>query len=235
MKRFFAAFSLIVLMGVVSAYADIAYKDPANQASPGDLAGNIALLFNVNSPISVTALGVFNASGSGTISGTVKVVIYNTTSNAEVTPEVTFHGTYTPAGLGYDVFQSVTPVTLGVGSYEVDEVGLGCLAGCSGDLFGNEAHGSTGPVLDDGGGLLAFNGAAYDENNLTLDDPSTTCYGCNSLPQQSSQFDAGTFEFQPAVATPEPSGAELLGLELLLLLLPFTLLHLSRRFPRVRR
>jgi hypothetical protein len=230
MKRLFAMFSLIVLRGVVSLHAGIiAYNDPANQASVGDGAGNIALIFNVNSPISVTDLGVFNAFGSGTITGTVQVVIWNIITNAQATPVATFHGSYTPAGLGYDVFQSITPVTLGVGSYEVDEVGLGCVFGCLDD-FGNQAHGSTGPVLNTGGGLLTFNGAAYDEST-TLDEPFPgSCSGCNGLPSQSSQFDAGTFEFQSAVTTPEPSYAVMLGSGFLLL----SLLRLSRGFRRVR-
>ena len=41
-----------------------------------------------------------------------------------MTPVATFHGQYTPGGAGYDVFQLITPTTLGVGSYEVDEFGL---------------------------------------------------------------------------------------------------------------
>jgi hypothetical protein len=49
-----------------------------------------------------------------------------------VTPVATFLGSYAPAGLGYDVFQSIAPVTLAAGSYEVDEIGLGCLFNCSG-------------------------------------------------------------------------------------------------------
>jgi hypothetical protein len=234
MKRLFPIFLLVALTCAVSLHANIsyiAYSDPANQAlDPTDSAGNIALIFDVNSPISVTALGVFNATGSGTFTTPVQVVIWNTTTNTEVTPVVTFLGSYTPVGLGYDDFQPITPVALGAGSYEVDEVGLGCTFNCS-EQFGNQAHGSTGPVLSTGGGLLTFNGAAYNFNASLSEPTPGNCLGCNGLPSQSSQFDVGTFEFEsPAATTPEPSYVVMLGLGLLLV----SLLRLSRRFKRAR-
>jgi hypothetical protein len=204
--------SALIISGMITAFspasaAIIAYTDPANQGISYDYVGNIALQFNVNSPISVTALGVFNAFGDGVINGTVQVVIYNTISNIAVTPVATFHGSYISAGLGYDVFQSINPVILGVGSYEVDEVGLSGLFGNL-DYNGNQTHGSSGPVLNNGGGLLTFNGAIY-SNLTTLGEPQKnggSCSGCNPLPSQSSQFDAGTFQYQGASsAVPEPS------------------------------
>ena len=123
----------------------------------------------MNSPITVTGLGVFNASGSGTITGPIRVVIFNTVTNTEVTPVETFKGAYTPAGLGFDVFQVITPVVLGVGSYEVDAVGFG-----SNDKDGNLNTGSSsGPMLNNGGGALTFTGAGWDYDSSTLDDPLT--------------------------------------------------------------
>jgi hypothetical protein len=199
MKRLSTFFGFLALAGAVSARADTtAYTDPASQGTQA-FAGNLALNFNVLSPISVTELGVFNASGSGTITGTIQVVIFNTVTNAEVTPVVTFSGNYTPTGLGYDLFQAITPVVLGPGSYEIDAVGFS-----GSDLNGNLNTGSSsGPILNGGAGLLAFTGASYD-SSAGLDDPST-CSGCVGLPTQSSQFDAGTFSYGTAVtATPEP-------------------------------
>ena len=132
MKRRLIAVAILGLTGLGSVHAQtIAYEDPSNQGNQA-WGGNLGLLFQVNSPIVVTALGVFNASGSGTITGTINVVIYNTTTNTAVTPVLTFHGHYTPAGLGFDVFQPITPVPLGVGSYEIDAVGFS-----STDLNGN--------------------------------------------------------------------------------------------------
>jgi hypothetical protein len=199
--RLSAFFGLLALAGAVSAHADdmaSAYTDPAGQGKQA-WGGNLALNFNVLSPITVTELGVFNASGTGTITGPIEVVIYNTATNTAVTQEVTFQGNYTPAGLGYDVFQAITPVVLGVGSYEVDAVGFS-----ASDLNGNINLGSSGPILNNYAGSLAFSGASYDISSV-LDDPSS-CAGCVSLPARSAQFDAGTFG-----TVPEPSSLLLFG------------------------
>ena len=107
MKRLLTAVAIFGLTGVGSVHAQtIAYEDPSNQGGQA-WGGNLGLLFHVNSPIVVTALGVFNASGSGTISGTIQVVIYNTTTNTAVTPVVTFHTTH-PLGL-VSMFSSRSP------------------------------------------------------------------------------------------------------------------------------
>jgi len=175
--------------------ADIApYSDPAGQGSQ-DWPGNLALTFNVLSPITVDALGVFNASGSGFISGTIKVAIFNTSSNTLVTPVATFSGQYAPGALGFDVFQPIAPVVLGPGSYEVDAVGFS-----GADPNGNLNTGSSsGPILNNDGGQLLFTGAANDGSGV-LDDPQS-CGGCTGSP---SQFDAGTFSIGTGQVTPEP-------------------------------
>ncbi len=206
MKRVLAVCFLVTLMSAAYVNAStIAYADQPPSAGFG-FTGNLALNFNVLSPITVTELGVFNAAGDGVITGSISVVIYDTTSLAQVTPVVTFQGTYTPAGLGFDVFQAIAPVTLGVGSYQVVAVGFSAT-----DFFGNLGYGSIGPVLNDGGGVLAFNGASWDYN-VTLDSPDT-CGSCVGLPDQSVQFDAGTFQFTTAGSSPvpEPGTLGLLG------------------------
>ena len=204
-KRLAVFFGLLALAGAVPARADnIAYTDPASQGAQG-YGGNLALNFNVLSPTTVTELGVFNASGSGTITGTIRVVIYNTGTNTAVTPIVTFSGNYTPAGLGYDVFQAIAPVVLGVGSYEVDAVGFS-----ASDPDGNMNLFGSGPKLNDFAGSVAFTGASYD-GSPALDDP-LSCPGCALLPAQSSQFDAGTFgNTTVATTVPEPSSLLLFG------------------------
>jgi PEP-CTERM motif-containing protein len=208
MNRFLLTTSVLALAGAFSVQAStIAYNDPSGQGAQA-FGGNLALNFDVFSPITVTALGVFNASGTGKIHGPIQVVIYDLVANTQVTDVVTFQGTYTPLASGFDVFQPISPVMLLPGSYQVDAVGFG-----ESDLNGNLNTGSsTGPLLNDGGGLLNFTGASWD-SSPTLDEP-TTCAGCQPLPTQNSQFDAGTFEFAqvPEPATLLPFGCGLAGI-----------------------
>jgi hypothetical protein len=208
MKRFLTAFAVVTLAGVMEMRADtIAYEDPAGQGNqnPG-YPGNLASNFDVLAPITVTGLGVFNADGSGTIAGTIQVAIFDTSTNLQVTPIVTFvPGSYTLGGFGFDVFQSIAPVVLGIGSYQVDAVGFGS------DPDGNitQPGGATGAVLNDGG-ALSFTGYAFDGSG-TLDVP-TTCDACIAGPGQ-AQWDAGTFSFTTASVSdaPEPGSFVLFG------------------------
>jgi hypothetical protein len=199
MRRFFVSAAFLALVGALSVHAStIAYSDPAGQGSQ-DWGGNLGLNFDVISPIYVTALGVFDASGVGVITGPIQVVIYNA-AGSQLTPVETFQGSYTP--VGFDVFQTITPVFLGPGSYQVDAVGFS-----RSDQNGNLNTGSsTGPVLNTGGGLLSFTGAGWDSSTV-LDHPST-CATCQAMPAQERQFDAGTFQF---TGVPEPATFALFG------------------------
>ena len=203
MKRFLAFLSFVGLVGCLPLYGSIAASDPSGQGTQGFF-GNMALRFTVNSTIDVTQLGVFNASGSGIITGSIQVAIYNTDTNTVVTPFVTFNGAYAPAGLGFDVFQTISTVILSAGNYEIVAQGFSLS-----DQNGNLGTGSTGPVLDNGGGLLTFTGAAYDGNGF-LDEP-TTCSGCSAPPAQFHQFDAGTFQYVADSSVPEPSSFGMLA------------------------
>ncbi|HXB73483.1 MAG TPA: PEP-CTERM sorting domain-containing protein [Candidatus Acidoferrales bacterium] len=204
MKRLLTFAPLLALIGVLPVHAGtIAYTDPAGQGRQ-DWGGNLALTFDVLSPVTVTALGVFNASGSGTIDGHIDVAIWDMGNHTQVTPTVSFNGNYTAAGIGFDVFQAISPVVLGPGSYEVDAVGFNPI-----DKNGNLNTGSTsGPALT-GAGPLSFTGAAWD--SITALDGPTTCVGCQGAPLQSQQFDAGTFQFTPGSGVPEPATLGLLG------------------------
>src|SRR5579871_194327 len=200
MKRLWKVLLVVAALGAVSIHADtIAYTDPADQGNQA-FPGNVALNFQVLSPTTITALGAFNAAGNGIITGNIQVVIFDNSTHLEVTPVVTFHGSYAPAGLGFDVFQAITPVTLPTGSYQVDAVGFGAA-----DLIGNINFGGTGPLLN-GSGKLDFNPASFDQTTGSLDNPQT-CLGCAVPPNIDSQFSAGTFEFigEPTAGVPEPS------------------------------
>jgi len=189
----------------------VAYSDPANQGVQA-WSGNLALSFVVNSAILVDDFGVFNASGSGTITGNISVAIYNTTTMALVGGPVVFHGAGTLGGSGFDVFKPVTPILLGPGNYAIDAFGFNVA-----DLNGNLGAGSsTGPILNTGGGLISFTGALYDANGAA--DLPTSCNGCAAGAAQQKQFDAGTFDFVAATApTPEPASFAIVGLGLTLL------------------
>jgi hypothetical protein len=200
MKRLTMLGVLFLLAGGMMAYADIVpYSDPAGQGTQ-NWGGNLALTFNVNSPISVNSLGVFNASGTGLITGFIHVAIFDTVTGVRVTPEVIFHGQYVHGAQGYDVFQGITPVVLGPGSYEVDAFGFS-----STDKNGNLNTGSSsGPALNDLGGQITFTGAAWDSNTSSLDHP-TSCATCKVGSAQWRQFDAGT------LTVPEPGFYAALG------------------------
>jgi hypothetical protein len=199
MKRLFKFAALIALMAGFQAGGQAVYSDPAGQGTQ-NWYGNLALTFDVNAPITVNALGVYNASGTGLITGPIDIEIYDLTTSSVVAGVTIFSGQYTPQG--YDVFQAITPVTLAAGDqYEVDAVGFG-----TPDQNGNLNTGSsTGPILNNLGGAITFTGAAWDYST-TLDQP-TTCDTCQTGAAQNSQFDAGTFE-----ATVPEGGSKLLYL-----------------------
>lgn len=200
MKTLAAALAFVVVLGALSLNAaTIAVVDAANQGVQV-WGGNLALNFDVISPITVTQLGVFNAAGDGVITGPIHVVIYNG-SGGMVTPIVTFQGTYATTGLGYDVFQNISPVVFGVGSYQVDSVGW------SSDLVGNQTYGSVGPQLNTGAGAVNYTSSMWDYSSV-LDNPNT-CGSCFAV----NQFDSATFAFTNGgnSSTPEPPSLLLLG------------------------
>src|SRR5262245_28087616 len=94
-----------------SGAATIAIMDPAvmgNQPFPGELGQN----FHVNTPITVTQLGVFDSNQDG-IAGTLMVAIFSS-NLSQVTPTVQFSG-MNGTLIGGDRFIPITPVVLAPG------------------------------------------------------------------------------------------------------------------------
>ena len=98
------------------ASADTAvYNTPNTTLGNQKWGGTLGLDFTVNAPVTVTALGAF--AGTANLFANINVVIFDA-SGVAVSPTVDFAGTANPAGDAY-LFKSITPFTLGVGSYQL--------------------------------------------------------------------------------------------------------------------
>jgi hypothetical protein len=202
------AAALFVLGGGTRAYGDsvTVFNDQATSgAGLQGWTGNLASLFIVNQTTTVGALGIFNPTGSGLVTGTnnIEVGLYDVTTGQQIGSTVTFQAgnSYTVGGeFDYDIFQSFS-ATLAPGLYEVDAVGFN-----SAYSNGNTGLGSPGPVFD-GGGYLTFAGYSYYDSNTLLDFPNVN----NSGNKDTHIYDAATL----AIVTPEPGSLFLLGTGLL--------------------
>jgi hypothetical protein len=201
----------LVLSAAVTAKADsVIYSDPADVGNQGYV-GALGQDFTVNSPITITQLGVFD-SGQDGIAGTIRVAIFSS-NGTQVTPTLTFTSTTTGTTLiGGDLFLTLsTPITLAPGSYSLTTLGWGpsdpdgnasCTAGCNGAAGAS----FTPPTLNTDGGAITFTGVGFTSPVLEYVGPVGT-YPAN-------QYDAGSF----IVSTPEPGVmlSLMLGLGLLL-------------------
>jgi len=101
----FAGLMLVPAVAPMRA-ATIAYADPADTGNE-IWTGNLGEDFTVNSPIEITALGVYNSGQTGTIAGTLEVAIFSS-DGAQVTPTGIFSGT-TGTLVGGDLFLNLPP------------------------------------------------------------------------------------------------------------------------------
>jgi hypothetical protein len=210
----FAGLVVFLLAVRPVAAATIAYMDPAdvgNQIWNGSLGQD----FTVNSPITVTELGVFDSGQTGTIGGTLEVAIFSSSGTQE-TPTVTFSGT-TGTLVGGDLFLSLaTPITLAPGNYSVTTAGWDAnILNGNMNCVGNPACGTTGgpftpPTLNTGGGAITFTGVGFlSGGGLQYLGPIA--------PYPPTEFNAGSFQF---TTVPEPGMMLELALGVLLILVP---------------
>ena len=160
--------------------------------------------FDVNSPIVVSQLGVFDSAQDGLIAP-IQAAIYDRTSQATVSPVVTFSaGSGAVAGtlLGGSRYLSIAPLTLPAG-FHGSIITFGYGDGINGELdgntFGTAAGTPTFPwTTNNGGGLISFVGGGRftDSGGTAISFPTTIDTG------PANRYASGTFVF---AAVPEPS------------------------------
>jgi hypothetical protein len=188
-----------------------------DSAQPGNqgFTGSLGMDFDVNAPILITALGVFDSSANG-ISGTEQVGIYDRNNTATpLIPYISFTGAGLPGDfyVGATLFRSITPVMLAIGNYSVVSYGysandLNGNVNCIGDTL-NQCVGANAFTLsttNTGGGLISFVGLG------SFGTAGIFPGGAQDV-GASNGFHAGDFQFTAAVsAVPEPATYAMLAL-----------------------
>jgi hypothetical protein len=124
---------LLTLAPAAHAMIATAYLDCGPGCGNDYFTGNLGQDFTVVAPIFLQSMGVFNASGSGTTTGSIQVEIYDFTTSSVVVGPVTFTGASSLcSGAPYDVCQSSSAV-LAPGNYQLDSVGF------SADVTGDQS------------------------------------------------------------------------------------------------
>ncbi len=195
---------LMLVVWAAAAHADVVIYDfPATVGSQA-FTGSLGMDFDVNSPITITAVGVFN-SNQVPINGTLSAEIFNVATGLPVGGTlVSLTGTQGTL-IGGSRFLGITPVTLPVGDYSIVSWGYS-----STDLDGNYTDPPPATILSDYGGAISFVGSG--RYSFTADTFPTIIDG-----GAADQFYAGTFEVDPPPAVPLPASVLLLGTGLLAL------------------
>ena len=175
-----------------------AYAVPAGAVSNQFITSSLGMDFNVNAPIQITSLGVFDANQNGLAFAT-PVYIYDRTTQLAVVSLVIPAGTSTTLIGGSRFVNLVTPFTLNAGFQGsiVEDVNT-----TDGNF--NTSGGVNPATTNTGGGLISFvGGGRYG---------STGIYPATGDSGPANRYDAGTFQFTAAVAatTPEPSSLAIL-------------------------
>jgi hypothetical protein len=204
MKKLSVLAALFVLASGLQAYSQVVVSDGTSQGNQA-FGGNLDLIFVVNSPITVTYLGVFDNGSSTIAAGTnidVGLLYYGPLAGSPVNTVVTsavFNSSGTYTDVGNDAFQAITPVTLLPGRYNLDAVGFNA----------SDLNTSTAATLNTLSGALTFvgsyNGGAYDTSS-SLDYPDSG----SAAPAY--VYNAGTFAIGSLSSTVPEGGASWLYL-----------------------
>lgn len=203
LKFIAAAFILPALLAPDIQAQVVAYNVTAGTVGNQNVGGQaMGLDFDVNAPIVVSRLGVFD-SGSNGLGRFLTAQMYNRDTQAPVTPLMTF-----AAGSG------AASGTLIGGSRFLDINALTLLAGFHGTIvashydaveliFNSFGGPNTTATTNTGGGLISFVGGGRTGQQVPDIFPLAVDGG------PANRYDAGTFVF---AAVPEPSGLALVGM-----------------------
>jgi hypothetical protein len=185
------ALSAALLFGGSAAKADVIAYDNAAVPSTQNYTGSLGLDFNVNAPITITQLGVFDSGSTANLVGSngssgVYVAIYNRATGKAVSAGYTLTPSSAVTQVNGDAFIHISPVALPAG-FQGSVVTINAK---NTNTFGSP---NTASTLNDGGGLISFVGSGR--------------YGGNGYPTNldsgpANRYSAGTFEFVSSALPP---------------------------------
>ncbi len=205
MKRLVVGLAGLMLFfgGTRHARADfIGYNVTAGTVGNQNVGGMaLGMDFNVNSPIVVTQLGVFD-SGAAPLAHILTAQLYDRTTGLAVTPLVVFTpGSGSGTLVGGSLFLPIAPIALAAGFQGSIVTSLWDSAQPNYNTFGVPNSTAT---TDTGGGLISFVGGSRYSGGPPDVFPTFIDGG------PANRYDAGTFAFHSA--TPEPGSLALLGI-----------------------
>ena len=212
MKRLYLVFTLAASLHAATVYT--AYT-VTPQLGNQNFGGSLGSEFDVNSAITITALGVFDSGANGIAAGTfLAVTIFDRNTQLALTPDQMFWDVSPGTLIGGSRFKDLlTPLTLGPGNYSVVAWGynpsepggnLGCNTGGNPGSICNNGNGNVTPsILDTGAGAISFVGGGDFNVNPGV-------YADHAEPGPVNRHNAGTFQFTLA-DTPEPATFILIG------------------------